>query len=273
LQGNLWRFDIDDNHAPKKKAFLMATFTDTNGKPQTISTRPVPVRVKSEGAPSTSRLFPAVIVGTGRYLGITDAADRMRHTVYAIRDDLVDGEVLRVRDESSPLQARRATTRKGGAGDPPGLLDKEIPVIEGDPVDWNTSRGWYLDLALDSDNQGERVNLDMLVYGEALLFVANSPAPNICDAAGGRSWLFALDVDTGKPFYTNAAWTRLDGLAVGLSAQTVFLGGEKKASELGDRISATSINQQGETATTGFALPPGSVINSINRSSWRELIE
>src|SRR5690606_15701854 len=80
LLGNVWRFDINDQIDPDgTEAHLLMQLVDGSGNPQPITTRP---RLSLVGG------SPFIYIGTGRYLGLTDKADKQTQTIWAIKDEL-----------------------------------------------------------------------------------------------------------------------------------------------------------------------------------------
>jgi type IV pilus assembly protein PilY1 len=159
LLGNLWRFDLTDKGTPNQVAVLKGP-TDLV---QPVTAAPELVMVEGQRV---------VLIGTGRLLDIGDFGSANVQTFYAIADGSTLGDA---RDG--------LTARVYNSGD---------DSVSGDEVNWNTGRGWYLDLPA-----GDQANTrPTLAYG-AVGFVTNANGGTDC-AASSRLWL--LDLLTGGAY-------------------------------------------------------------------------
>lgn len=157
-RGNLWRFDLDSG-----EVLRLARLVDDAGNPQPVTSAPELTTYQGK------RL---VAVGTGRLLADTDFATTTTQSVYVIADT-----------DSALTNVRTQLTRTGLSA------QGDVRVSTGDPVNWGTRRGWFVDLPA-----GERVNTEAsIVYG-ALVFTSNQPSLAACDS---RSFLYVLSVATG----------------------------------------------------------------------------
>ena len=245
LLGNLWRFDIDNQVLPAgKEATLIATF-QTSGGPQPITTRPETAEVTYNGVK-----YPIVLVGTGRYLGLGDIADKSVQSVYGVKDSLTATGLGDVRQRTDvvvqTLTDVNATSRRASAYS----------------VNWGEKAGWRVDLP----TLGERVAVDMQLQYNTLALVSAIPGSSVCSPSGGSAWLYDFDIAKGT-----SPSTATDGL-VGTKLGT-FLGVGLTWIELTDGKSLLII--PGSNAKITTATPPtdsASASGGASRTSWRELI-
>ncbi|WP_395701718.1 pilus assembly protein [Aquabacterium sp.] len=120
LLGNLWKFDLNTGTTT-----LLAVLKNGSGATQPITTRPQLTKINNT---------PVVMVGTGRMLDITDFGSSSVQSIYAIADGTY---LANARTALTPLQITSGT------------------VSASVTMNWNTSRGWYLDLPA-----GQQVNVD-----------------------------------------------------------------------------------------------------------------
>ena len=245
LEGNLWRFQLDDDLAGYLSATLVARVKDSSGNFQPITVRPDLGEVASQRV---------IFFGTGKFLENDDKTDTSAQTVYALKDvpSVTTGPIISDVRSTTLVKARSfgsytstSTTRT---------------VSTGTATSWATEYGWLLDLP----DSGERVNVDPQLQLGTLVVVSNVPANDTC-TAGGYSWLNFLDYATGAyvPGATaNMASVKIaSSLAVGINV--IMLPGGKVVT-----IVTTADNQQ---LTKETPVQPTSY--SGRRVSWRELIK
>ncbi|RZL04099.1 MAG: hypothetical protein EOP36_02080 [Rubrivivax sp.] len=250
LLGNLWRFDIDDLVAPKGKAFLLATFKTSSTTPQPIMTRPETAEITYNGT-----AYPIIMVGTGRYLGLTDIPDHSVQTIYAVKDALTTTGLGDVYQREDIVHQTLTTLPDDGKGTIPTRSSSA------NAVDWSRASGWLVDLP----SPGERVAIDMQLQYNTLAVISAIPGTNVCKPAGGSSWLYTFDIAKGVAPTTAAGIT---GTYLG-----DFLGVGLTWIELGDGTSRLII--PGSDASMHVTTPPsasGSGGSTAHRTSWRELV-
>jgi type IV pilus assembly protein PilY1 len=240
LQGNVWRFQLDPSEAGYMTAYKLATLTDASSVPQPITARPELGEVQG---------FSVVYVGTGKLLGTSDTATTpppQTQSIYAIRDDLTSGGAIDPRAGSMVQQTLTP-------------IDSATRTASANPVDFNTDKGWFIDLP----DSGERVNVDPILQLGTLVVPSNVPSADSC-VAGGYGWINFLDYRSGTfvPGATaDMASTKIAAsLVVGINV--VQLPGGKVVT-----IVTTADNQQ---LTQETPVSPPSV--SGRRVTWRELI-
>jgi Tfp pilus tip-associated adhesin PilY1 len=245
LLGNVWRFDVNGTlNAAGREATLVTQVVDPGGVGQPITTRPELAKVSNDAF---------VYVGTGRYLGDTDAADHQRQSIWAIRDTLSDTALA---DPRGSL--RQMTVVNHGSGT---SAYRTISCT----AQCGSGDGWYADLP----DTGERVNIDMKLQLGTLVVASNVPETNACNI-GGYAWLNYFNNASGEAISNSAdhaVGRRLVGtggqesLAVGLNI--VRLPGGKTVV-----IATTSAAEQLTVEAPFDVAPP-----TGKRVSWREIIQ
>jgi type IV pilus assembly protein PilY1 len=232
MLGNVWRFDFDDNLAPSGKESLLLGQTGSN---QPITTKPV----LSEIIDGNNR-YAVVSVATGRYLGTTDIGDTSLQSIYSFKDDLTNTGLGSLRSNSGMVKQTLLSDRSG--------------LQNGATINWATQKGWYVDLSLSA---GERVNVDFDQQLNQLIVASNIPQPTVC-SPGGTSWLYYLDVGSGKPLLTYSSTTLVAGI-------TTIVSSAGKLLTLVQQVDGKNVARAGADLTS---VPPG----TLRRTSWRELM-
>jgi len=129
-----------------------------------------------------------VFFGTGKYFEVGDnapVADPQVQTFYGIWDDPeASGAVSRNDLQAQTIDGQ--TTEDG----------YELRSVSDDPIDWETEKGWYLNLAVGSTNKGERfIGTPRVELGNAI-FTTFTSLGDECDP-GGENWLYVLNAITG----------------------------------------------------------------------------
>jgi type IV pilus assembly protein PilY1 len=114
--------------------------------------------------------------------------------------------------------------------------------------------GWYVDLSI---TPGERVNVDVGQQLNQLIVASNIPTPTVC-SPGGTSWLYFLELGSGKPLLTYANSTLVAGIT---TIQTTT----------GKLVTLVQGVDGKNTAKTG-ADPSQLQPSTLRRTSWRELM-
>jgi type IV pilus assembly protein PilY1 len=245
LYGNVWRFNLSSTNVGDWNVRKLATLTGPGG----ITDRQ-PITSEPElGLVQNSRV---VYVGTGRYFGDKDIpgvpgafpSATGRQTIYALKDDQSDAPTITA-PRSDLVQQ---TVSKSGA----------FASVSSNPVDFNTKKGWYVDLP----DTGERVITNPTLAGGVLAVTANIPDGTDPCLPGGRSWLYVLDYRTGSfiPGATYAAKFLGDALASRVNVIRV-------ASGLKGLIRTSA----GETKVADE--PGRSPLLAPKRKAWREILE
>jgi type IV pilus assembly protein PilY1 len=249
LLGNLWRFDANNLTAPTgtaadTRAVRLAQFVKNNIA-QPITVKPELAEVRYGGYN-----YPVVLVGTGRYLGASDAMDTTTPaSVYAVKDPLTSTGWSNIR---SSMIAQTLTT----SGD--------NRTVTKNTVDWSSSTvaGWYVDLP----DAGERVAVGMSLAYTTLTVASVVPATDVCSGSG-YSWIYDLDIATGG-YVLERASTQLAGYkrsVATMGVNTLQFQGRTKSSQI-------ITNADGSIEVRDHVKAPTSA-STMRRTSWRELTQ
>lgn len=249
LLGNLWRFDANNLAAPTgttadTRSVRLAQFTkDSTAQPITV--RPELAEVQYGGY-----RYPVVLVGTGRYLGATDAMDTTTPaSIYAVKDPLTSTGWSNVRNA---MVAQTLYTSGNNR------------TVSKNAVDWSSSSlaGWYIDLP----DAGERVAVGMSLAYTTLTVASIVPANDVCSGSG-YSWLYDLDIATGS-YVLEQASTQLAGYkrsVATMGINTLQFEGRAKSGQI-------ITNADGSTEVRDHVKAPTST-GTMRRTSWRELTQ
>ncbi|MDQ3260141.1 MAG: PilC/PilY family type IV pilus protein, partial [Pseudomonadota bacterium] len=255
LNGNLWRFDVNDSIAPSgREAFLLAELGGPPGAGvQPISSKPELGQVDG---------FQVVFVGTGKLLGISDLSDSSLQSFYAIKDPL-DGTAWGKVRAGAGLVKQEMVDSTLASGQP---VRTNAPSSK-KKVDWaNPSvAGWYFDF-IDSR---ERSNTDAILALGTITFSTNVPSVEPC-VAGGYSWLYYLDFKTGTAVTTAATATNSQGATGQKLGNAMSTGSEVvKLSGTGKTVTISTLADNTKPVTTHPT--PGKF--KRKRAGWREIMD
>lgn len=255
LQGNLFRFELDAGTPP-------ATPVSTAGSSVTLAqlgaTQPITTKPELTLVPYGDVNYPAVMFGTGRYLGLTDLSNTDQQTIYAIKDDLSSTGLGAVRTNGVLVQQTLSNFT--------GTSGEQLRTTSNNPVDWGAKSGWYLDLNPSNASPGERVNVDVQLQLGSLTVATNVPSDNACNV-GGYAFLYNLDFKTGQYLQTatlETAGSRLPSNALVAGMNTIRLQSGKILTIITDTAGGIT-SQETPTAVSGSG--------TASRVSWRELVQ
>jgi type IV pilus assembly protein PilY1 len=198
VKGRMWRFNLvgsTTSSCPStwttNKVF---TATTSSGTAQPITAAPAPIA--SNSGTGTMLLF-----GTGRYYASADPTDTTVQSLYGVLDPLTTTDPAITR---SSLVAQTITGQTTGTvtrtdGSNTYSFSWTARSTSANTVDYTTKKGWYMDLTQSS---GERVVSSPSVYNGTVLFPTFVPSADAC-TAGGVSWLYALNAQTGASLSTS----------------------------------------------------------------------
>lgn len=212
LKGQLWRVDFGDaantsswqvgfNNKPLFQAKSSA------GDQQPITTAPL-VMARSDSA--VGRL---VVFGTGKLTTEVDADSTKVQTVYGVLDPVADGSTSvgvtgpfeAVSDDRDLLVVRTVSATPVLAAD-----GRYYFAMTGAAIDWNTKRGWYMDLPIS----GQRVLYPAQnPIGDYVLVQTMVPAAAAaeCSVSYGSGVNYLLMANTGMPSTDPTYDTNNDG--------------------------------------------------------------
>lgn len=249
MLGNLWRFDADNltapvNGAADTRAVRLANLS-VGGTPQPITTRPELAEVIYAGYKHA-----VVLVGTGRYLGLSDLSTTGTQSIYGIKDPL---------------------TSTGWGNVRPSLIQQTLSAYQESPslrtltkntVDWNTATvaGWYIDLP----DSGERVAFNMSLAYNTLTAASLIPVADVC-SGDGTSWLYRLDIASGS--YSDKSTVAGEKSAQAIVGTTLVQITDNDGKTDGTII----VTSDGNASVKKNDSPPAGVAG-LRRTSWRELL-
>jgi type IV pilus assembly protein PilY1 len=266
LKGNVWRFDANNLSAPSPTAT-----TDTrsvrlaqlkkNGTPQPITVKPELAEVKDEGG----NAHKVVLIGTGQYLGDSDAEDLSTPwTVYAIKDPLgstgwSDARSAMVGQTLSAVKTREQIDAQGVS------IKVDYRELSKNKVDWSsaTMAGWYVDLPI----AGERVAVGMNLAYSTLTVASLVPTSGDDCNSGGESWLYDFNIQDGS--YVDAPSIPMIG---GYKSDSAVMGINTLQYEGRDKSGQIITHSDGTTSTRDHVTAP-TTSGSPRRTAWRELTQ
>lgn len=231
--GNLWRFDLDSG-----AVFLLTTLKDKNNVARPITAAP-------ELARQGGRRM--IFVGTGRLLHGNDFTDvessgtPVTHSFYGIWDNNV---AVTSRNQLAP---RSVTVEADGTRQ-----------VTGEPVNWKTQRGWYVDLPA-----GERANTDPAMGAGVIGFTTNRAVASDCTVG---SALYVASAETGLRLADNAfdvAPYYGVGLGNTLSARVVL------SRLTTNKLGVTTRQSDGTETVRTLNIEP---VRRPAKTSWREVL-
>jgi type IV pilus assembly protein PilY1 len=237
LNGNVWRYDLRAPDSPDSmRPTLLAKLADASGGAQPATTLPE-LQSSLLGA-------PIVMVGTGQLFGDADRVSTQVQSFYGLVDRAVTSNAL-------PATLGRSDLVKLA-------VSGNIVVVSSNA---GSTQGYVLDFpgtSAPTGNAAERLVIPPQVIGGNLIFATNAPSNDPC-VAGGKSWLYTLNVLTGLPAagIGMPAVTPLSISAVGLTVYVV--GGQPVAQVTGSSDIAS-------TPLAGMIQPFAG-----RRAAWREV--
>lgn len=203
LQGNLWKFDLSNASQSSWKVAndgkaLFRTQSSTNESAQT-QYQPITGGIRVAAGPGTGVM---VYFGTGRYLMSGDntvSATPQVQSFYGFFDNF--NETLPTATRTVANMQQQTVTLETTAG---GFTTRNISTTPVYYFGTSATRGWYLDLKLDSsaNGVGERFIATPLIQSGRVFFTTFTPQRNSCDP-GGLNFQYALDLLSGNGTLAN----------------------------------------------------------------------
>ncbi len=197
LKGNVWKFDLNNtnpNHwkvANKSGSTFIPFFT---ARSATNQEQPITGAIEI-GPPPPGKNGVMLYFGTGRFFAVGDNTNTQVQTFYALWDDYSNEITYSCSGGScnrdTALQAQSILYEGGGPG------THSVRVTTTNTVNYNTRRGWYMDLLPPSGTaKGERVVSAPLLRHGRVIFTTLIPSSDPC-SFGGDSWIMELVAHTG----------------------------------------------------------------------------
>lgn len=274
MQGNLWKIDVS---SPNPANWGIAITDSNNNKVPLFTARNAANQVQpitaalDLGAPPPGKRGVMVYFGTGRFMATADKTDTTVQSLYGILDDGTAANRSQLQQQTIV-----SVTTIGG---------RNTRQVSQNPVDYNTQRGWYLDL--DTLPKERVVSAPQLRFNR-VFFTTLVPSDDAC-VPGGTSWVMELSALSGGQ--TNVSIFDLtpnnDVLAglestVGIIRRILFLGQGSQASS--NYPNTGSIPPPPPPPPECWALTYGSNtytqvnktlcdVTTVGRVSWREIID
>lgn len=235
LLGNVWRFNLATNAVAK-----FAELIGPNGA-QPITTKP------NLGAIDANKRI--ILVGTGKYLEVSDLTNTNQQTLYGITDtDSTISTLVNPRSGGTLVQQTLIQS----------LTNPDERFISNNAVDLSSSRGWYVDFL----SSGERQDVNATLVGSNLVTPTTVTESSSCQP-GGFSWLYQFNFKTGAQVIPGAPVgdiynSRINGNAV------LTIDGKQYNFPSTTKGQGNGVELQQDGAGSGFQL---------KRSIWREIIQ
>lgn len=269
LVGNVWKFDLSSSTPSEwsiaNSAQPLFTATTSDGVAQPI-TAPITATMKTQaeyaGDPHVGRWF--VHFGTGSDFQTSDPSNTALQSWYG----LIDTGTPIVRSEL--LQTPGLLSAGEIAGRPVRTFREIVPNA------MQTTRGWVIDLMLNSVLEGERMVTASRFYTlthPTLLASSVIPVDDVC-SPGGRGYLNAVNPFTGGRLASalfdvdnNAATADMLG---GVFPGSIDLGIGKPGEAVVIGRFAVGGGSDGAVGDVGLVPPPTTAFRG--RISWREIV-
>lgn len=264
LFGNLWKFDLSsadpDAWDVSYGGEPLFTAINDSGVNQPITSRPNVAR-----GPGGVGLM--VLFGTGKYLetGDTTMANLSTSSFYGLIDANTGTSSDLIGDRDSSLTEQTITSEAGGLRTTSGNA-----IASGD-------KGWFLDLQVSTNFQGEMQVTDSLIRNNHVVFTTLIPNTDAC-GWGGTSWLMELNLFTGAralttPFDLNNNGlfddtTTVDGVTLPISGVQTTVGITPKPAPLSGEKCDYLIFPGTSGGTETRCRDPG--LRGFGRQSWRQ---
>jgi type IV pilus assembly protein PilY1 len=197
VKGRMWRFNVAGSTTSACPSTWTSNkvFTATNS-----SSVAQPITAAPAVVDSTNGGGKMVLFGTGRFYATTDPTDTTVQSLYGILDPLTttDPAITRSNLTAQTITSETTGTVTNASG---ASYTWTIRNTSSNTVDYTTKKGWYMDLTTSA---GERVISQPAMVSGMIEFPTLVPSADAC-SAGGTSWLYALDPQTGaapsSPFF------------------------------------------------------------------------
>ncbi|GAA4651207.1 hypothetical protein GCM10023116_34900 [Kistimonas scapharcae] len=297
LNGDLWKFDFKSRNVSDWKVAF-----GNSGKPRPLfSARLSSPDLKRPitGTPTIGR-HPVkgylVYFGTGRYFAEGDNARKGQDTqsVYAIWDKDDSSSVTSSVSDSDLLEQKITTEFEVE------VKSKDVALRQttANAIDWDTHKGWKMDLILQQSgvtnfNNGERVVVQAALRNGNVIFLTQMPTGGLCES-GGDSWIMEVNAYSGARLEENIFDINDDGEFDEKDSSYSSLGMTLNPSDPNyptDNIVATGIKNEGivqqptiipcQSSECKLMTGAGGSINTIHendgqqttgRQSWRQIL-
>ncbi len=209
LKGNLWKFDLKSSN---KNNWSVAFGNSLYPKPlfSAGDKKPITAAPAIGKHPVSGYL---VYFGTGRYFAEGDNLRKGQETqsVYAIWDKFSSRSSTPSIDDDDLLEQKILTEFEVEVN----TKDVSLRQTTGNAIDWNTHKGWKMDLILQQSavtnyNNGERVVAQAALRNGNVIFLTQKPTGGLCES-GGDSWVMEVNAYSGSRLNENVFDVNDDG--------------------------------------------------------------
>jgi type IV pilus assembly protein PilY1 len=200
LQGNLWKFDLQGDVSNWELAFNQKPLlkaTDPDGNPQPITAQPEAMRRK--GHPGEVMVY----VGSGKWMETGDPSDKRVQTLYGVSDPCGSIGSCSLADSytrDNLLEQTLSATTVPDTAQYGTHANEAIRTISANaPEAGKTDNGFYVDLIVGDDTQGERVIANAKIYYDRVRFYSLVPinSGDLCEGVSTEGWIYEFDPWTG----------------------------------------------------------------------------
>ncbi len=285
LFGNLWAFDVSSSDEDSWSVLGGEPIfkASRNGKLSSITVKP-----NLTGRPNTNKKSDLMIFfGTGKYFekGDKNIENNSTQTFYGLRFDPTEPKII-PSNRSTLLQQKIITVENNKRLITNHKICWNKPC-EGETAPAGGHDGWYMDLVdtggrksddneliagTNTDNKGERVVTQGLLYGKSVYFNTMLPSESVC-GIGGSGWRMALNQENGgyikdQPAYDyngDGSFDENDSVDGHMPGGTRYDGVPSGVEPIGD----TATDQSSKTELNNNKLNP--LLGAEGRKSWKQL--
>lgn len=275
LWGYLWRFNFTAG-SQTGEAIKLAEFAVRTSSGDTVR-QPVTTRVEPLLVTYNKNTYPVVIVGTGRYLGVSDLSDTSLQSLYAIKDPGTSTGWGSARTHADiVVQKITNGVDLNGDGDTADANEGTQKAGTSNPVDWASKIGWMIDLP----DKSERVITKMIHQFNTLVVPTAVPVGDACSSSGSSN-LYYLNVNSGSPLQSGGivgSQFSKDSIIVGITWIQTVATKNTKGEPVPPKSKLIVQDSKGRDVELD---PPGrsnssdgteGTIGNLRRTSWRELV-
>ncbi len=178
LQGNVWKFDLSSSNASQWK---VANKSGSNNIPfftaRNASNQAQPITGQIEIGPAPpGKAGVMLYFGTGRFFATGDNTDTQVQSFYALWDSYTNNNEITYSCSGSSCNRNSILQQQSVLYEGSGPGSNNVRVSSTQTVDYNSQRGWYLDLLPPSGTaHGERVVSAPLLRHNRVIFTTPDP--------------------------------------------------------------------------------------------------
>lgn len=196
LQGNLWKFNLNDSNSANWGVDLGGAALFTAGATQPITAAPGVIKLAAPASPSTGYM---VIAGTGKFYEVTDITSTATQSLYGIWDPLAFGAAS-IPTGSALTDKTRLVEQTIGAAQT-ATNGNTYFAISTNAVDYTGTtpkRGWFINLP----NSGQRLVYPIDLLSDRFVSADTISPSNVsldpcANQSGGTGYLYLMDGLTG----------------------------------------------------------------------------